>query len=395
MRADDDGACTACAETRRTLLPEYTGEPLRVVFMGTPEFAATILRRMLEADFLTVCAVYTRPDKPAGRGRAIRISPVKALALERSLPIFQPRSFIKEQRDGDIPPMPADLAPDVLVTAAYGLLLPRRVLDVPKLAALNVHASLLPLYRGAAPVQRALMDGVRCTGVSIMLMTEELDAGPILMQRAVVVGPNDTCGGMLEELADEGADLLLRCLRRPAAGLVHPVEQDASRAGFAPKITGEECLLDFSLSASVLHDRIRGLHPRPGAYMLLRRKDKNDLRVIAAPGMHPLTPAMRACLEDKRENALPEDSQGPQPECGRVRAGNRDARGNAGRIVGLADGALLVACGDGAYAFTRLRPEGRGDMEAAAFYNGYLAGRPEAAFVALPAPNAVSMSELR
>jgi methionyl-tRNA formyltransferase len=359
---NENPACGRCAagpvpeEARRIVPLIRAGAPLRVVFMGTPDFAATILKRVLEADFLKVRAVCTQPDKPAGRGRKIRVSPVKISALEHSLPVFQPRSF-RDGPEGDAACRElADSAPDVLITAAYGLILPRRVLDIPKLAPVNVHASLLPFYRGAAPVQRALMDGARCTGVTIIRMTEETDAGPVLMQRAVAVARNETCGELLEELAREGADLLLRCLERMAAGLVRPVEQDASRAGFAPKITEEDCLLDFSLPASLLHDRIRALHPRPGAYMILRREGKDDLRVIAAPGVHPLTPAMRSLLEEA----------GPL---------------NAGNIVGPADGALLVACGDGAYAFTRLRPAGKADMEAPAFCNGYLAGRPDAVCV--------------
>ncbi|MDR1685977.1 MAG: methionyl-tRNA formyltransferase [Desulfovibrio sp.] len=378
MRADDENCsaganpamCAAEAEPRKTAPPVYAGTPLGVVFMGTPDFAATILKRILEACFLTVRAVFTRPDKPAGRGRKPGVSPVKALALERSLPVFQPRSFIRgPETDAAACPLLAGPAPDLLITAAYGLILPRHVLDIPKLGAINVHASLLPLYRGAAPVHRALADGVRCTGVSIMRMTEELDAGPVLMQRAVAVAPNDTCGGLLEELAGAGADLLIECLQRLAARLVRPVEQDAARATFAPKITDAECRADFSLPASVLHNRIRGLHPRPGTYMLLRRKDKDDLRVLASPGIHPLTPAMRAFLERRRETS-PADA--------------------AGRILGLSGGALLVACGDGAYAFTRLRPAGKADMEATAFYNGYLAGRPEAAFVDAPGARSVS-----
>ncbi|MDR2124596.1 MAG: methionyl-tRNA formyltransferase [Desulfovibrio sp.] len=362
------------------------GAPLSVVFMGTPDFAATILKRVLEVDFLAVRAVFTRPDKPAGRGRKPGVSPVKALALEHALPVFQPRSFIRgPDAEAAAGPLRAGPVPDLLITAAYGLILSRRVLNIPKLGAVNVHASLLPLYRGAAPVHRALADGARCTGVSIMRVTEELDAGPILMQRAVAVAPNDTCGELLEELADAGAELLIECLQRLAAGAVRPVEQDAARATVAPKITEEECRVDFSLPAPVLHNRLRGLHPRPGSYMLLRRKGKADLRVLASPGIHPLSPAMRAFLECR---------QGAATACRGENAGyaadaaasdaevNPDAGGGPGCILGLADGALLVACGDGAYAFTRLRPAGKADMEATAFYNGYLAGRPEAAFAA-------------
>ncbi|MDR1947246.1 MAG: methionyl-tRNA formyltransferase [Desulfovibrio sp.] len=368
MRADENApspaANPACAgrmigpggpETRRAASPAYAGAPLRTVFMGTPDFAATILNRILEASFLNVRAVYTRPDRPAGRGRKIGVSPVKALALERSLPVFQPAGFKSGPETDAACRELAALRPDLLITAAYGLILPRRVLDIPKLAPVNVHASLLPLYRGAAPVERALMAGERCTGVSIMRMTEEMDAGPILMQRAVAVGLNETCGELRGELAREGAELLVQCLERLAAGLVRPVEQDVLRVSFAPKISGADCLLDFSLPAFLLHARIRALHPRPGAYMVLRRKDKEDLRVIAEPGVHPLTPAMRARLKT---------------------AGTCNG---AGHILGIEDGALLIACGDSAYAFTRLRPAGKADMEAAAFFNGYLAGRPEAA----------------
>lgn len=332
--------------------------PLRTVFMGTPDFAATILAALLSSPHVRLCAVYTRPDRPAGRGRKLTPPPVKTLAREHGLPVFQPPAFTSDPAGKAACRELAALRPDVLAVAAYGLILPRSVLDIPRLMALNVHASLLPKYRGAAPIQRAVMQGESVTGVTIMRMEEGLDTGPMLMQRAVGIDINDTCASLHEELAREGADLLLRALERLRAGALPAVAQDDSRATYAPKVRKEECFLDFSLSPEQMHARIRALTPRPGAIMHLRREGREPLAVHPAPGRFPLSGNMReACA-----------------------AAVSRASGRAPRIVGLVDGALLVTCGSGCYAFTSLRPAGKKSMDAAAFVNGYLAGSPEAYF---------------
>ena len=313
--------------------------PLSAVFMGTPDFAADILRRVLDCPAVRVTAVYTQPDRPAGRGKALKAPAVKESALERGLPVFQPLNF---KADAEVEALAA-LRPDVLLVAAYGLILPQRVLDIPRLMPINVHASLLPKYRGAAPIQRAIMDQEKVTGVTIMRMEAGLDTGPILLQRAVGIDINETSGDLHRELAAEGGDLLCDALERLAAGKLHPTPKDDARATHAAKLTKAESRIDLRLPAQTLHARIRGLSPWPGATLLLQRPGKDALPVLAAPGLFPLPAELRA-----PPSAAP------------------------GSIFGTHGSALLLACGDGVYAFTELRPAGKKAMDGKAFAAGYL-----------------------
>ena len=339
--------------------------PLRTVFMGTPDFAATILQALLGSPHVQLLAAYTQPDRPAGRGKKLTPPPVKLLAQEHGLPVFQPQNF-KSDADGDAACLDlAALQPDILAVAAYGLILPQRVLDIPRLMPMNVHASLLPRYRGAAPIQRAIMAGEFVTGVTIMRMEAGLDTGPILMQRAVGITESDTSAALHDELAQEGAKLLLLALGRLRAGSLRAIAQDETRATHAPKLRKEECLLDFSLPPERLHAQIRGLTPWPGALMYLQRQGKEPLAVHPGPGRFP-GPAART-----------EQIPGQAP----------------GHILGLVEGSLLVTCGDGCYAFTSLRPAGKNSMDAAAFVNGYLNGFPEAFFGGSLCLHELSLSE--
>lgn len=327
--------------------------PLRAVFMGSPQFAADILTRLLQAPFVHVVAVYSQPDRPAGRGKKLKAPALKTLALERDLPLFQPSSFKAGPKGDAARAELAALKPDLLITAAYGLILPQSVLDIPRLMPVNVHASLLPKYRGAAPIQRAIMAGETVTGVTVMRMEAGLDSGPILMQRAVGIGINDSAEDLHRELAREGAELLLLALERLSAGVLHEIEQDPARVSYAPKLGKDESRLDLTLPARALHARIRGLTPWPGAVLRLARPGREELTLLAEPGIYPLSAGMRAAVTDFVAR------QGGDP--------------TPGSLIGLAEGALLVACGDGAYAFTRLRPAGGKSMAAADFANGYLA----------------------
>lgn len=359
-RADNDfgagGSVQAEAARRAAALPA-----LRAVFMGTPDFAAAILERLLPTDYLNIVAVYTQPDRPAGRGKSLCRPPVKELAEERGIAVEQPLDF-KQTPQGDAAVAAlAAYAPDVLLVAAYGLILPQRVLDIPKTMPLNVHASLLPKYRGAAPIQRAIMQGEAVTGVTIMRMEAGLDSGPILMQRAVGIGINDTSADLHAELAEEGAELLLMALQRLLAGTLHEIPQDHARATHAPKLRKEEGLLDFSRNTQELHAHIRGVTPWPGASMVLHREGQPDLVVQVEPGVFPLTDGMKQTLA-----AHGEPEMRASPACAQV--------------IGLTDGALLLTCREGGYAFTAFRPAGRKNMDAAAFYNGYLAGARGAYF---------------
>lgn len=261
-----------------------TSRPRRIAFAGTPSFAATILARLLAAGE-DICLVLTQPDRPAGRGRKLRPSPVKALATEAGLPLQQPASL----RDAAAVAELAAKAPDVLVVAAYGLILPATVLDLPAAGCLNVHASLLPRWRGAAPVERAIMAGDEETGVCIMQMDVGLDTGPVRLTRRLPIGPTMTGGELEAELAELGASALLQVLADPAG---HPPEpQPETGVCYAHKLQREDSVADFDTDAATLARRIRALNPgKPVAVtadgvrmQLLRARDRND-GSTAAPG---------------------------------------------------------------------------------------------------------------
>lgn len=234
---------------------------MRTVFMGTPDFAIPTLERLLETQ--EIVGVFTQPDRPAGRGRRVRRSPVKRLAESAGVAVYQPKSF---RRDPTVAHEVADLAPDVIVVAAYGLILSADVLAVPKLGALNVHASLLPRWRGAAPVTHALLEGDEETGISIMLIDVGLDTGPILAQEKIAVPATATAGKLTGELARLGARLVVRTLPRWAAGEIEPVPQDEALVTYAPLVTRQDARLDWSRPAEFLERQVRAMNPWPGAY---------------------------------------------------------------------------------------------------------------------------------
>jgi len=321
------------------------GAGLKAIFMGTPDFAATVLAGVLSAGACEITAVYTQPDRPCGRGQACRPGPVKTLALERGLPVLQPADFKSPEAVAQL----AAFEPDVLLVAAYGMLLPQTVLDAPKIMPINVHASLLPRYRGAAPVQRAILHGDTVTGATIMRMVKALDAGPILAQRALTIGFDDDAGTILSQMAAMGGTLLAETLARMVAGPILEIPQDESRATYAAKIGKAEAEVAFDRPVMEVHNRIRAFSPRPGAFFHVRlRPDAPPLRVIAAPGR-------------------PESAPGGTPPAGSA----------PGEMLGVAGGNLRVACADGAYLIPRLRPAGKKEMSAEAFACGYLAKCPE------------------
>ena len=240
--------------------------PLKVAFAGTPEFAAAALEAIVAAGF-DVPLVLTQPDRPAGRGMKLAASPVKQVALAHGIAVDQPASLRGEAQRAGL----AACAPDVLVVAAYGLILPRAVLDLPRFGCINIHASLLPRWRGAAPIHRAIEAGDAETGITIMQMDEGLDTGPMLMKRALPIGPADTTGSLHDRLAALGAQMIVDALRLlPASGLA-ATPQPADGATYAAKIGKAEAAIDWQRPAVALERAVRAFDPFPGAVASLRQ----------------------------------------------------------------------------------------------------------------------------
>ena len=261
---------------------------MRVVFMGTPDISATCLKKIL-ADGFEVVGVYTQPDRPKGRGMKLVASPVKAVALAAGIPVFQPENF---RSDEDMAALAA-LKPDVCAVVAYGRILPQRVLDIPTKGCINIHTSLLPQYRGSAPYQWAVLDGLAETGVSSMYLVREMDAGDIIDVAKTPIGENETAGELLDRLAVLGAELLSRTLGRMAEGDVPGTPQDPKKVTFAPMLDKSMCPIDWCKPARRVHDQVRGLHPWPIATAELggtKFKIHQTVLVDAATDKAPGTP---------------------------------------------------------------------------------------------------------
>ena len=299
---------------------------MRVVFMGTPDIAATCLKRIL-ADGFEVVGVYTQPDRPKGRGMKMIYSPVKEVALEHGIPVFQPENFRGEETAGQL----RALKPDICAVVAYGRILPQRILDVPTFGCINIHASLLPRYRGSAPYQWAVLDGLTETGVSAQHMVLEMDAGDVIDVEKTAIGENETAGELLDRLAVLGADLLSRTLARvKAGGKCIGTPQRPEDVTFAPMLNKTMCPIDFAKTAAQVHNQVRGLHPWPVATMELQGK---TFKVHAT----------------------------------RVVEGS----GEPGRILGLTKTGLVIACGEGAVEIRSLQAEGGKRMAAPDYFRGH------------------------
>ena len=238
---------------------------MRVLFAGTPDFAAAHLQALLDAPDMSVIGVYTQPDRPAGRGKKLTASPVKKLALDHKLPVFQPQSL----KDSDQQRILSELQADIMVVVAYGLILPQAVLDTPQLGCINVHGSILPRWRGAAPIQRAIEAGDTETGVTIMQMDAGLDTGAMLSVSRCAIDSNETSASLHQKLEQLGAPALLHTLKSIAAGLAVAVDQDDQLSCYAAKITKQEALIDWNQSAQILDRQIRAFNPFPAAYTTL------------------------------------------------------------------------------------------------------------------------------
>ena len=301
---------------------------MRILFMGTPDFALFTLRALVQAGEQIV-GVVTQPDKPRGRGYELMPPPVKVFATEQGIPVYQPATLKNGAFDEEL----KALAPDLIVVVAFGKILPAEVLNFPKYGAINVHGSLLPAYRGAAPMQRVLIDGCAETGVTIMQMDVGLDTGDMLLVKRHPIGENDNFEDIHDALGALGATALLETLALLRAGKLTPVKQDDAQSSYAAKIEKGDCVLDFSLSAASLHDRIRGLSPIPLAFT--RTPDGKMLKVIES----------RVGATKAPEGVAP------------------------GTVIAL-DGCVSVACGEGVLELHRLLPEGKGRMSAADYIRG-------------------------
>ena len=298
---------------------------MRVVFMGTPDIAATCLKKIL-ADGFDVVGVYTQPDRPKGRGMKMVYSPVKEVAIANNIPVYQPENF---RADEDVDAL-RELKPDLIAAVAYGRILPQRVLDIPTRGCVNIHASLLPQYRGSAPYQWAVLDGCKETGVSAQHMVREMDAGDVIDVEKTAIGENETAGELLDRLAILGAMLLSRVLTKFENGDVAGVPQNPADISFAPMLDKSMCPIDWNKTAQQVHNHVRGLHPWPVATMELQgQKFKVHVTRIV------------------------------------------DGKGNPGEILSLTKTGLVIACGEGAVEIQQLQAEGGKRMAAPDYFRGH------------------------
>ena len=311
---------------------------LRIAFAGTPEFAARALSALIEAGRVPVL-VLTQPDRQAGRGRALQASPVKALAVEHGIEVWQPASL----RDPQVQRRFAEVPLDVMVVAAYGLILPEPILSHPRFGCLNIHASLLPRWRGAVPIQRAIEAGDRETGITIMQMDAGLDTGPMLYSLRTPILPEDTGGSVHDRLAALGGEAIVAALDALEAGRLQPVQQPAEGVTYAHKLGRDDSLLDFAAPARALVDRVRAFDPVPGSSAAIRRGDET-------------VPVKFWRLQACPAGSAAEDGRPPAPPGTVLRA---DAQ------------ALLIACGDGVVDALELQKPGGRRLARADFLRGF------------------------
>ncbi len=237
---------------------------MRVVFMGTPDFAVSCLQKLIDLKY-DVVGVVTQPDKPLGRKQILTKTPVKKLAEKLNIEVYQPPKI----KDIEAIKFVMSWSPDLIITAAYGQIIPVELLEAPKYKAINVHASLLPKFRGAAPIHKAIIDGEKETGITIMYMVKELDAGDIITQKRILIEKNDTVGTLLDKLSEEGANLLIETLKLIEVGNVIPIAQDDNLATYAPTLKRVDELINWNMTSINIYNHIRGLNPWPVAYTFL------------------------------------------------------------------------------------------------------------------------------
>jgi methionyl-tRNA formyltransferase len=332
---------------------------VRIIFAGTPPFAAAALDTLADAGH-DIVLVLTQPDRPAGRGMKLTPSAVKQAALARGLPVSQPASLKTPEAQSEL----RAAAADVMVVAAYGLILPQAVLDLPRLGCLNIHASLLPRWRGAAPIQRAILAGDTETGITIMQMDAGLDTGAMLLKTPVPILETDTAASLHDTLAAAGASAIVAALANYPS--LVPQTQDDTQATYAAKLSKEEARLDWHQSAEVLARAVRAYNPAPGAWTLL---DGAPLKIWSAQAVADVGVLMDA---DPRSAQAAVASYAPQGDSDPLRAEARVESYAPGEVLPAGADRLVIACGSGALVLQEIQPAGSKRMSAAAF----LAGRP-------------------
>lgn len=317
---------------------------MKIVYMGTPDFAVLPLRALAEAGY-DVAAVVTQPDKPKGRGKTLMPTPVKEEALKYEIPVYQPQKV----RDPEFIKILEEIGPDIMVVAAFGQIIPKAVLEMPKYGCINIHASLLPKYRGAAPIQRAVIDGEKESGVTIMKMGEGLDTGDMISKIVIPITKEETGGSLFDKLAQAGADLLIETLPSIFDGTaVYEKQPEESPTPYASMITKQMGLMDFSRSAEELERLVRGMNPWPSAYTFLNRKTlkvwKSEVKTFEETAKDAIAPL----LLQKEQN-----TQEP------------------GTVLRADKTGIYVTCGKDVLVLTEVQLEGKKRMETDAFLRGY------------------------
>lgn len=301
---------------------------MKILFMGTPDFALFSLKALCEGGY-NVIGVVTQPDKPKGRGYVLTPPPVKVYAEERNIPVYQPNSL----RNEEFAALLQELDPDIITVVAYGKILPKNVLDYPKYGCVNVHGSLLPKYRGASPMQSAIINGDKTTGITTMFMAEGLDTGDMLLKAECEIAENDNFEIIHDRLGALGADLLCKTVDSLMRGEVVPTPQDHASASHTAKILKEDCLVDFTKSCDTVHNLIRGLSPIPLAFT--HTPDGKLLKIVES----------EICERESKHEAV-------------------------GKVLSFDGGKIRVACASGSINILKVLPEGKGKMSAADFIRG-------------------------
>ncbi|MBR1943475.1 methionyl-tRNA formyltransferase [bacterium] len=299
---------------------------IKVVFFGTPKIALKSLEYLINSDKTEVLAVVTQPDKPAGRGKKLTMSPIKECALANNIPVFQPKSIRKEP---EIQEKLKNLEPDFFVTFAFGQILSQEVLDIPKYETINLHASLLPKYRGANPLQRAIIDGETQTGICTMITELGLDCGDVCLKEPIEISENLNCIQLFEIVADKSPEMIEKTLTGLVDNTIKPEKQCEDGVCMANKLTKDECKIDWTKSAKDIHNLVRGIYQCPGAYFMFNDKIIKVLETEVLSG-----------------------------------------HGSQGEFINISKNGIEVACGSGSLLLKRVKPEGKGEMGANDWYNG-------------------------